>query len=39
MNRAISILLIATFVCGEAAWAYEETQVSDGGTLLGSLIL
>ena len=35
MHYMISILLLATYFSGGAAWAYEEITVSDGGTVLG----
>src|SRR6188474_3291588 len=39
MHYLILILLIAACLNGEASWAYEETTVSDGGTVLGTVKL
>jgi polysaccharide lyase family 4-like protein len=39
MLYAMSVLLLAMTIYGEAAWAYEEATVSDGGKLLGTITL
>ena len=39
MPHIISILLLAACLSGGAAWAYEETMVADGGTVLGTVKL
>ena len=39
MHYAISVLLIAMTTFGTPVWAYEETIVSDGGSLVGTVTL
>ena len=39
MHYMIAILLLATYLSGGAAWAYEDITVSDGGTVLGTVKL
>jgi len=39
MLYMIAILLLATYLSGGAAWAYEDITVSDGGTVLGTVKL
>jgi len=39
MLYMIAILLLATYLSGGAAWAYEDIAVSDGGTVLGTVKL
>ncbi|HXH86611.1 hypothetical protein [Petrachloros mirabilis] len=39
MRCLISGVLIVVVTFGEAAWGYEETMVSEGGTLLGAVTL
>ena len=39
MHYLIVILLLATCLNGEGSWAYEETTVTDGGTVLGTVKL
>src|SRR5687767_9618958 len=39
MHYLILILLLVASLNGEASWAYEETTVSDGGTVIGTVTL
>jgi hypothetical protein len=39
MHYLILIVLVAACLKGETSWAYEETTVSDGGTVIGSVKL
>jgi hypothetical protein len=37
MRYIVSILLLATYLSGGAAWAYEEITISEGGTVLDTV--
>ena len=39
MHSLTLILLLVASLNGEASWAYEETTVSDGGTVIGTVTL
>jgi hypothetical protein len=39
MHYSICLLLVAAFLSGGPAWAYEETAVVEGGTVLGTVKL
>ena len=39
MRYLCAALIAALAGAGEVAWAYEETIVSDGGTLVGTVTL